>query len=337
MSGRELSQVLQGARLSMRSLKGNKESAPNQDRAFCMSIGGAAEVFSVFDGHGAQGHTAADISCEALPKLLLTQFLRTGCLLGGLNPQDAGKNQTMREVAATAFKELHGFTEMITASSIAAEKDGVDATTGLCKDWMHFDARASGSTATVVMMLPRQRALVAHVGDSRAVLVRRRRGDGRTLEGYGPWNPTELTRDHKPDLQDEKARIEATGAQIVNAGNDTFTVLRVYTPQQTWPSINMSRSIGDLHAHTQGLSAKAEVNIFERLWDPDIEEAVLIVASDGIWDVMDPVMAAETAFNSQQSGNDPAAGLAADALDRWMRRGLTGSYTDDITVVVKFF
>merc|ERR1719247_3910176 len=94
---------------------------------------------------------------------------------------------------------------------------------------MHFDARASGSTATVVMMLPRQRALVAHVGDSRAVLVRRRRGDGRTLEGYGPWNPTELTRDHKPDLQDEKARIEATGAQIVNAGKYFYRAPRVYT------------------------------------------------------------------------------------------------------------
>merc|ERR1712190_17923 len=98
--------------------------------------------------------------------------------------------------------------------------------------------------------------------------------------GSGAWRITELTRDHKPDLPDERQRIEETGAQVLTVGVPPNTTNRVFTPQQNWPSINMSRSLGDLHAHTQGLSASAEVNFAERFWDPVVEEAVLIIGSD---------------------------------------------------------
>jgi len=326
MSGRELSQVLHGAGTSMSSLKGNKNNAPNQDRAFCIgNRASSVEMFAVFDGHGECGHTIAEISCEVLPKLLLRGLARAGALPGTQIPHDANGNQPdLREVACKAFEEMHGIVEVLTSKIVDAEKEP-----------NQIDGRSSGSTGTVVMMMPGRRALVAHVGDSRAVFGRRRRG--RSLDDRGPWNMIELTRDHKPELDDEQRRIEATGAKVISVGNDILTVTRVYTDHQSWPSINMSRSIGDLHSHTQGLSAKAEVSIMDRLWDPETEEAVLIIASDGVWDVMDGAGAATIVAQEVLNGNDPAVGLASDALDRWVRRGLPGNYSDDITALVKFF
>jgi len=325
MSGGELSQVLQSAKTTLCSLKGNKKNASNQDRALCMGLPGVStELFAVFDGHGECGHTVAEICCEVLPKLLLRGVARTGVLPGIPIPNEAACNQPdLREVASKSFEEMHAMVEALTTASLDAEKDP-----------NQIDGRSSGTTGTVVMMLPGQRLLVGNVGDSSAVFGRRRRG--RSLDDYGPWNMTELTRDHKPDVPEEQRRIEESGAKVVSVGNEKLKVSRVYTDHQSWPSINMSRSLGDLHSHTQGLSAKGEVRIMDKLWNPETEDAVLIVASDGIWDVMDGGMAASIAAQELVNGSDPAAGLCAEALDRWIRRGLSGSYSDDITAVVKF-
>ena len=40
---------------------------------------------------------------------------------------------------------------------------------------------------------------------------------------------------------------------------------------QAWPSINMSRSLGDLHAHSQGLSSEAEVRVKSKRIDSESE------------------------------------------------------------------
>lgn len=321
--GKELVNIMRGVKASMASLKGNKNNSPNQDRAFYMGLRNtSAELLAVFDGHGECGHTVAEVSCEVLPKLLLRSLAQVGALPGVAGHPDA-RPTDLRPIACRAFEEMHSMVELLTCATVNAEKEP-----------NQVDGRSSGTTGTAVLVLPGRRLLVSHVGDSRAVFGRRRKG--RTLDDYGPWNMVELTRDHKPDLPDEKQRIEASGAKIVTVGNESLSVVRVYSSQQTWPSINMSRSIGDLHSHTQGLSATAEVNMMERLWDPEAEEAVLILASDGVWDVMDPTMAAECACQELLNGNDPAAGLCADAADRWVRRGLPGNYSDDITAVVKF-
>jgi len=152
----------------------------------------------------------------------------------------------------------------------------------------------------------------------------------------GPWRVSDLTRDHKPDLPDESARIEATGASVVAVGTPPNSTHRVFSSHQTWPSINMSRSLGDLHAHSQGLTCVPEVLLTERLWDPEVEEAVVILGSDGIWDVVTPPVAIQVVAQAAAQGQDPAAALAKEAYGRWGRRFLQGNYSDDITALVKF-
>merc|ERR1711979_112680 len=99
----------------------------------------------------------------------------------------------------------------------------------------------------------------------------------------------------------------------------------------------MTRSLGDLHAHTQGLSAEPEVRVHQRLWNSSAEDAVLLICSDGIWDVIPSDLAIEIVAEQLSKGMDPASGLAAEAYQRWRQRGLPNNYSDDITVIVKFF
>lgn len=171
---------------------------------------------------------------------------------------------------------------------------------------------------------------MAHVGDSRAVLGIRQRG----VDG-SPWRAIDLTRDHKPDLPSERARIESNGAQVIAVGQPPNATNRVFTPNQSWPSINMSRSLGDLHAHSQGLSAGAEAQFLSRPWDATLEEAVIIIASDGLWDVVEPEAAVIMAASSARP-SDAASLLTREAYERWGHRNLQAAYSDDITVIVKF-
>jgi len=344
MQQSELAQALVNSRCAICSLKGNKSSSPNQDRGFyaslCPGDGEMAELLGVFDGHGEGGHMVAESSCEVLPKLFLRCLERANAgmnslapgdprLLGGAaqNPQEAAGNigaEWWREASIQAFEEMHTLLEASTAQLLTCEATPCSLPL--------IDSRTSGTTATVALLFPDQRLLVAHVGDSRAILGTRRRGG----ESPAHWQIMELTRDHKPDLPDERLRIEEAGAQVVTVGCPPNTTQRVFTPHQVWPSINMSRSLGDLHAHSQGLSAAAEVNLIEKLWHPGAEDAVIILASDGVWDVIDPTTAVNLAALSAQRGTDPAASLAQEAFERWARRGLQAAYSDDITCVVKF-
>lgn len=65
-----------------------------------------------------------------------------------------------------------------------------------------FDVEYSGSTAVTVLIMGR-RLVCANVGDSRCVLLSLKR---QSL-GRKSWTATALSRDHKPTLPDESARI----------------------------------------------------------------------------------------------------------------------------------
>lgn len=249
-----------------------------------------------------------------------------GTLLDSQNPQDAAEAIVDWPVAACqAFTETHEIFEALTLEAI----HGLGVT-NTDKPYA-LDARASGTTATVVLLLTNRKALIAHVGDSRAVLGTRPRSNPRAR-----WQAVNLTRDHKPELPDEHARIDKAGAQIISSGQHPNAVSRIFTPQQHWPMINMTRSIGDLHAHSQGLTADAEVAVAEQLWDPISQEAVLVICSDGVWDVMDSLSVVEFVSEPHAVGMEPAMALAHEAHVRWARRGLANGYVDDITAVVKF-
>lgn len=96
-----------------------------------------------------------------------------------------------------------------------------------------------------------------------------------------------LTTDHKPNDPEESARILASGGEIRRAFNG-FSLesgpQRVWRPNEPYPGLAMSRSLGDSIAHTLGVTATPALTHFTIR--PNIDR-FLVFASDGVWDVME--------------------------------------------------
>ncbi|XP_056166520.1 protein phosphatase 2C 51-like isoform X2 [Syzygium oleosum] len=113
-----------------------------------------------------------------------------------------------------------------------------------------------GSTAVVVILSGCQ-IIASNCGDSRAILCR----GTQTIP---------LTVDQKPDRHDELTRIEETGGRVINwNGARVFGVLA------------MSRAIGDRYLRPWIIPVP-EITFTTRR----DEDECLILASDGLWDVM---------------------------------------------------
>ncbi|KAK8597410.1 hypothetical protein V6N13_094822 [Hibiscus sabdariffa] len=158
--------------------------------------------------------------------------------------------------------------------------------------------RDAGSTASTAVLVG-DRLLVANVGDSRAVICR----GGSAFA---------VSRDHKPDQSDERQRIEDAGGFVMWAG--TWRVGGV---------LAVSRAFGD-RLLKQYVVADPEIQ--EEKVDSSLE--FLILASDGLWDVVSN----EEAVAMVKPIQDPE--LAAKRL---MREACERGSADNITCVVVRF
>lgn len=92
LSQAQTQQILQLYNCFIVSLKGNKSTAPNQDRASLVNFG-KVEVLTLCDGHGELGHDVAEVCCEVLPKLLLQNVARVE---SGLSPGVPNEAKTLK-------------------------------------------------------------------------------------------------------------------------------------------------------------------------------------------------------------------------------------------------
>jgi len=171
----------------------------------------------------------------------------------------------------------------------------------------------SGCTATVAILDPNaQTATTAFAGDSTLLVAR---------QGAAVW----ATEDHKLDAEAER-RILARGGEVRSAAvrGSTVAVRRVFSRGGTLPGLAMSRALGDLEACRLGVLPEPEVSTVP--FDPD---SALIVASDGLWDVL-PHEAVAARLASAADADAVARSLVLDARSRYP----TGSDIDDITAVV---
>ncbi|MBA0777847.1 hypothetical protein Gotri_005814 [Gossypium trilobum] len=158
--------------------------------------------------------------------------------------------------------------------------------------------RDAGSTASTAILVG-DRLLVANVGDSRAVICR-------------GGNAFAVSRDHKPDQSDERQRIEDAGGFVMWAG--TWRVGGV---------LAVSRAFGD-RLLKQYVVADPEIQ--EEKIDSSLE--FLILASDGLWDVVSN----EEAVAMVKPIQDPE-----QAAKRLMQEACQRGSADNITCVVVRF
>ncbi|KAJ7547335.1 hypothetical protein O6H91_08G080900 [Diphasiastrum complanatum] len=173
-----------------------------------------------------------------------------------------------------------------------------------------------GSTAVIAVVGSCQ-IVVANCGDSRAVLSR----GGQAIP---------LSNDHKPQRIDELARVEAAGGRVLYRNG--YRVLGV---------LAMSRAIGDRYLKPYVIP-DPEVTCTQRTEDDEC----LILASDGLWDVLSNELVCEIArrclagWRSQSRsgfpnldngyGDSPAATAAALLTKLALAKGSS----DNISIVV---
>jgi serine/threonine protein phosphatase PrpC len=153
----------------------------------------------------------------------------------------------------------------------------------------------SGTTAADFYIMG-DRFLAANAGDTRIIVG--------TKKGF-----SFLTKDHKPDLPEEKARIENLGGRVLSYGAPRVEGI-----------LAMSRALGDT-----GLKPyiSCEPRIVEGY--PGNENDYAVLACDGVWDVLTP---------------DEVIKIVRIAIDPWKaseeisKKALDNGSTDNITVIV---
>lgn len=273
--------------------KGKKPDQPNQDSWAVLRVDNMVSIYGVYDGHGQKGHDISNYVKENMPKLILKD--------------ERFKTMNYEPVLRDAFMRTQGLIDTL-------DKHGT------------LNAALSGTTATVAVHdHSANRLVVANVADSTCVLGRYKgTGASRRLEAV------RLSVDHKPNLAEERARIEAAGGRVVW---DNYANYRVYCSSGKYPGLNMSRCLGDLLAHRDaGCSAVPDVISYELC----AEDHVLLLCSDGVWEFITPEEAVRMVSDCDPSNATTAAdALAKKAWDRWIIEE-NDTIVDDITVILVY-
>lgn len=266
-----------------------------------------AHFFGVYDGHG--GIQVANYCQERLHSVLIEEIEAAQSSLAETNGRDDWQDH-WKKAFINCFQKVDNEVGGIGASNSGNNNGGSES----CIE--PVAPETAGSTA-VVAILSQNHIIVANCGDSRTVLYRGKEA-------------VPLSSDHKPNREDERARIEAAGGRVIHWKG--YRVLGV---------LAMSRSIGDRYLKPW-IIPEPEVNVVLR----EKNDECLILASDGLWDVMTNEEACEvakkrillwhkkygdTGTTGHGEGADPAAQSAAEYLTRLaIHRGSQ----DNISVIV---
>jgi len=210
--------------------------------------------------------------------------------------------------------------------------------------FVHFnsvvtDAWTGGSTATVALRICKK-IYVANTGDSRTVVA--------SFQKDGGHEVIYRTRADKPDLLEERARIEKMGGEVyipdhfAIALGDSSRVL--VTNTKGVYGLAMSRSIGDWDAKSVGVIAEPIVGVVDL---EEVEgEIYVLSASDGLWDKSEEQEVLEMMGRSlfpELAGDgigiigptplEAAALLVNAAAENWNDITWGPTYRDDITLV----
>ncbi|KAK1313871.1 putative protein phosphatase 2C 6 [Acorus calamus] len=273
-----------------------------------------AHFFGVYDGHG--GAQVANYCKERMHFALVEE-------VGNLLEEDLGSNNSNSGNGVDLMKQwekafTRTFLKVDDEVGGRAGRGGVgsslDGSEEICVEPV---APETVGTTAVVAVICSSHIIIANCGDSRAVLLRGKQ-------------PVPLSVDHKPNREDEYARIEAAGGKVIQwNGYRVFGVLA------------MSRSIGDRYLKPM-IIPDPEVTFVPRMR----EDECLILASDGLWDVMSNEEACDVARKcilhwhkrngvtpsvERGIGADPATQAAADYLSKY---AIQKGSKDNITVIV---
>jgi len=136
-----------------------------------------------------------------------------------------------------------------------------------------------------------------------------------------------LSEDHKPNRGDEERRIKSAGGYVVNIGG----VHRVTTKAGAGVGVNLkehhylavSRAFGDIELKLPQplITCTPEIKVF----DVTEDDCFIVMACDGIWDVMDDQAVCDIAGEHFGRPKDAAASVVRTAYQKGSGDNLTAT------------
>jgi serine/threonine protein phosphatase PrpC len=298
------------------------------------------QLLGVFDGHANLGEKVSQYTVTELPKLLATKLKEQQnrrSSTSSSDKKDDEQQQKIQQALIETFVEID--------KKAPAELSG-------------------GCTASVVYQ-DGPSIYIANAGDSRSFVAVYRAQSQTVSIVY-------ISREDKPELPDERARVEQMGGQVYLPLRGTSRVLYMDPETGTQSGLAMSRSIGDWEAGKLGVIPHPIVDVVnipelveeqltsagdhcmvitmdpmdtttispECLESSDIDDVYVfaVSATDGLMDFATPELVAQTVATSLFAQDGPHLLTALEQLIYMAAQGWDqakqGRYRDDIALVV---
>uniref|UniRef100_A0A7S2UPT7 PPM-type phosphatase domain-containing protein n=1 Tax=Attheya septentrionalis TaxID=420275 RepID=A0A7S2UPT7_9STRA len=273
-------------------------------------------LMGVFDGHGTRGHKMSDHASKVLPVTMASILSK---LVASPQEQEQVGEELMKKMLDHVFLE-------------------VDKSMPPIMD--------SGSTASIVLRLGRK-LYFCNAGDSSTYLFAYHKATEQFTWMYE-------TREDKPDLPEERQRIEAAGGMVLIPSPEALALgdssrITKNTGDLYAVALAMSRSLGDAELKGIGLVANPIVDmididdIFKAMEDETTQgdtELFVISATDGLLDEVEiDEIASHVAKSLYQQGSPhllvSLEAMITKAANRWTSGiDFDTTYRDDISISV---
>lgn len=283
----------------------NQGSRPSQEDRYIVSENfiDNVSVFCVMDG------TVGEFVVERVKASLLT------CL------SESPSWRVFVENDLTTFNS-----DCINEKNISLIENALKETFSNCDKEILAECKKSAinysACTTVLCIIVNDILVTAHVGDSRAALAHKE-------SGY-TWGEF-ITTDHKPDLPNERARIEAAGGLVVYLASRAYATAFLrgadFTARKDAGDqpmqLQYSRGFGGKDLKPYGLSCEPDVRI-TKISESDFG---LIIATDGLWD----------SLTASQAANIIAPYSKRTDVASVLVEGVLNESADNVTAIVVLF
>lgn len=279
------------------------------------------DVFvGVFAGKSQKGYIPYNPRKVNQDWMLIKEDSTTGTLVLGTFDGHGEHGHCISEFICTNFYNNLVSHEKFSIDVKTAAVEALAQAEAECNSNRFIKTEFSGTTA-VICIIRGSSLTVLNVGDSRAILA---------SEVGEECVVTELTRDHKPNLPDERSRIEKAGGRVFSMEYDDGYdgPMRVWLKDQDIPGLAMSRSICDTVAHSVGVISEPEV--YERILTDD--DRVLVMGSDGLWEFI-PSQEVIHLIEDCEQPDEAVERLCTISWKRWFDEE---KVVDDTTIIVVF-
>lgn len=259
------------------------------------SFGDQARLLGVFDGHDKHGEIVSEYATKTVPKLISRKLALQ-------------KERESQDGVWTEEKRIQETKQILTDSFLEADRVGR----------AELDIPRGGCTASVILQIGPM-LYVANTGDSRSIIATYSETTEQIEVVY-------TSREDKPDLPDERKRVEGSGGIVRTRGSgDPYRVYYVDPDGQQQGGLAMSRALGDWDLRDKGVIPDPIVDVL------DVND--LVVANKAICgaDNADEDKARDGDENDKLEGTCSAANTTDEADIRVFAISATDGMTDFLT------